>query len=65
MTVIDTLGNSHQQPVLTVNPAVSPIHYSSSKPEVASVDANTGVVTLNGRGNAIIMASFDVNGRKQ
>lgn len=61
MTVIDTLGNPHQQPVLTVNPAVSPIHYSSSKPEVASVDANTGVVTLNGRGNAIITASFDGN----
>ncbi len=53
-----TLGENYVSPKATVNPLGITLEYSSSDPNVASVDANTGDVTLVGAGTAMIRAKF-------
>ena len=55
---IATLGENFVSPKATVNPSGIALKYSSSDPNVASVDANTGEVTLVGAGMAMIRAKF-------
>ena len=50
-------GTEFESPVLTVDPAVSPILYDSSDESVATVDEN-GAVTILGQGQTVITASF-------
>ena len=59
VTVDATYGDTEfTEPTLT-NEADLTVTYSSDKPEVASVDPNTGEVTINGAGTATITASTD------
>lgn len=53
-----TMGEKFTAPILANPNEVSPITYSSSDTEVATVDASTGVVTIEGTGSATITASF-------
>lgn len=55
-----SLGEPFTAPTLT-NPHNLTITYSSSSPDVASVDAATGAVTINAAGDAVITATFDGN----
>lgn len=59
-----TVGDTFDAPTATLTPAVegAKITYSSSKPEVAKVDASTGAVTLGTtEGTALITASYAGN----
>lgn len=59
-----TVGDTFDAPTATLTPAVegAKITYSSSKPEVATVDASTGAVTLGTtEGTAVITASYAGN----
>ena len=59
-----TVGDAFDAPTATLTPAVegAKITYSSSKPEVATVDASTGAVTLGTtEGTALITASYAGN----
>lgn len=61
-----TVGDAFDAPTATLTPAVegAKITYSSSKPEVATVDASTGAVTLRTtEGTAVITASYVGNDR--
>lgn len=61
-----TVGDTFDAPTATLTPAVegAKITYSSSKPEVATVDASTGAVTLRTtEGTAVITASYAGNDR--
>lgn len=55
------IGKPFETPELTVEPAGLPITYSTSDPEVATVDAQTGEVTLVSPGKAYIYANFAGN----
>lgn len=52
------LGESFTAPTLTYADGVTGITYSSSVPAVATVDENTGVVTILTAGETVITASF-------
>lgn len=55
------IGETFTTPALT-NPYNVPVTYSSSEPNIASVDATTGAVTIGSTaGTATITASFDGN----
>lgn len=54
-----TLGENYVSPKATVVPSGISLVYSSSDENVASVDANTGEVTLVGAGMAMIRAKFN------
>lgn len=59
-----TVGDAFAAPTATLTPAVegAKITYSSDKPEVATVDASTGAVTLGTtEGTAVITASYAGN----
>ena len=59
-----TVGDAFAAPTATLTPAVegAKITYSSDKPEVATVDASTGTVTLRTtEGTAVITASYAGN----
>lgn len=59
-----TVGDTFAAPTATLTPAVegAKITYSSDKPEVATVDASTGAVTLGTtEGTAVITASYAGN----
>lgn len=59
-----TVGEAFAAPTATLTPAVegAKITYSSNKPEVATVDASTGAVTLGTtEGTALITASYAGN----
>lgn len=59
-----TVGDAFVAPIATLTPAVegAEITYSSDKPEVATVDASTGAVTLGTTvGTAVITASYAGN----
>lgn len=57
-----TLGFSFVEPVLTKNPAgLNVVKWKSSNPEVATVVAETGEVTLVSAGTAIITAYIEAN----
>lgn len=59
-----TVGDYFAAPTATLTPAVegAKITYSSDKPEVATVDASTGIVTLGTtEGTAVITASYAGN----
>lgn len=57
-----TMGAEFEAPTLTVSPeGLVPIEYESTNTEVATVDKNTGVVTLVGKGEATIKAVFPGN----
>ncbi len=61
-----TVGDAFAAPTATLTPAVegAKIAYSSDKPEVATVDASTGAVTLGTtEGTAVITASYAGNDR--
>lgn len=53
--------NSFDAPTATATPSVSPIIYMSSNTAVATVDENTGAVTLVKKGETKIIASFAGN----
>ena len=55
-------GEDFEEPTLINEKGVEPIYYSSSKEEVATVDEETGEVTLTGgEGTAVITATFNGN----
>ena len=55
-------GEDFEEPTLINEMEVEPIYYSSSKEEVATVDEETGEVTLTGvEGTAVITATFNGN----
>ena len=56
-----TLGETFTPPTLTTDPEDLTVEYSSSNMEVATVDAQTGAVTLQGPGIVTITASFAGN----
>ncbi len=56
-----TFGESFTAPVLTTNPAGLSVKYSSSDPDVASVNENSGEVTIVADGSATITATFPGN----
>ena len=58
-TASATLGENFTAPTLTINPAGLSVTYSSSKVNVATVNASTGVVTLVGGGTTVITATFE------
>ena len=61
-TATATMGQAFTAPTLTVTPeGLVPIEYESTNTEVATVDMNTGVVTLVGKGEATIKAVFPGN----
>ena len=53
-----TVGTDFQEPTLTTDPAGLTVTYSSNNPAVATVDANTGEVTLVGVGDVTITATY-------
>ena len=53
------IGEDFTPPTLTVNPANLPVTYSSSNTDIATVDAQTGEVTLVAPGKVNISAVFD------
>ncbi len=56
------LGESFTSPTATLTPAAAGnVTYSSSDTNVATVDANSGVVSIEGTGTAIITASYAGN----
>ena len=56
-----TYGGSFTAPTATLTPADGALTYSSSNEAVAIVDANTGNVTIKGKGTTVITATFDGN----
>lgn len=56
-TVTATIGQEFDLPQLTVEPEGLEVTYTSSNPEVATVDENTGKVTLVGKGTTTITAT--------
>ena len=61
-TATATMGTEFDEPTLTVTPeTLVPIEYESTKPEFATIDKNTGVVTLVGKGETTIKAVFPGN----
>ncbi len=54
-----TLGSEFTEPTLTKDTDAATVNYTSSKPEVATVDATTGKVTLVAAGETIITATTD------
>ena len=52
------VNEAFESPVVTATPAVTGITYSSSNTNVATVDENSGAVTLVDKGTTIITASF-------
>ncbi len=56
-----SLRKAFNSPTATVVPSGLALTYESSNEDVASVDASTGVVTLNGVGTTTITASFAGN----
>ena len=56
-----TLGNTWTQPTLTIEPAGLAVTYTSSNADVATVNAETGEVTIVGEGETTITASFAGN----
>ena len=54
-----TIGKAFTEPTLTTNPADLTVTYESSEPTVATVDENTGEVTLVAAGTTVITATFD------
>ena len=56
-----TLGADFTAPTLTTDPAGLTVTYASSKPEFATVNENTGVVTLVAAGTTTITATFAGN----
>lgn len=57
--VTGKIGKDFTPPALTVNPANLPVTYSSSNTDIATVDAQTGEVTLVAPGKVNISAVFD------
>lgn len=53
------IGEDFTPPTLTVNPANLPVTYSSSNTDIATVDAQTGEVSLVAPGKVNISAVFD------
>ena len=60
-TIGATIGEDFIEPVLTTTPAGLAVTYSSSKPDIATVNEGTGKVTLLAAGTTIITATFAGN----
>ena len=56
-----TIGKAFTKPTLTTDPADLTVTYESSEPTVATVDENTGEVTLVAAGETTITATFAGN----
>ena len=56
-----TYGTVFTKPTLTNTNNITPITYSSTETDVATVDENSGVITLVGAGTTVITASFAGN----
>ena len=56
-SVTFTMGGTFTEPTLTVSPSGLEVKYSSSDTRVATVDANTGKVTILGEGTTVITAT--------
>jgi M6 family metalloprotease-like protein len=53
-----TEGDTFEQPTLTTSPAGLAVSYESSNESVATVDAQTGAVTIAGTGTTVVTATF-------
>lgn len=53
-----TYGDDFSQPTLTTMPANLPVTYESNNPDVATVNATSGAVSIEGVGTTTITASF-------
>ena len=60
-TAEGTIGKAFTEPTLTTDPADLTVTYESSEPTVATVDENTGEVTLVAAGETTITATFAGN----
>ena len=60
-TATATIGEDFTEPTLTTTPAGLTVTYSSSSPSVATVDAETGEVTIKAEGTTTITATFAGN----
>ena len=60
-TATATLDEKFTEPTLTTDPEDLTVTYSSSEPTVATVDENTGKVTLVAAGTTVITATFAGN----
>ena len=60
-TATGTIGKTFTAPSLTTDPADITVAFTSSNPDVATVDAETGEVTLVAAGTTVITASFAGN----
>jgi len=58
-TITATIGEPFTPPMVSVIPNYATLHYTSSNPSVATVDANTGEVTLLKAGTTTITATFE------
>ncbi|MCR4916199.1 MAG: M6 family metalloprotease domain-containing protein [Prevotella sp.] len=56
------LGQGFMPPTLTISPEGLPVSYSSSNADVATVDSETGEVSILAVGTTVITASFAGNG---
>ena len=56
--VVMTLGEEFTEPTLTINPENLPVTYTSSNTSVATVNAETGKVTIENIGTTEIIATF-------
>lgn len=54
-------ATAEEWPVVTTTPEGLDVSYSSKNTDVATVDSQTGAVTLKGTGNAVIQATFKGN----
>ena len=58
-TITATIGEPFTPPTVSVTPNDATLYYTSSDPSVATVDANTGEVTLLKAGTTTITATFE------
>ena len=56
--IVITIGDEFTEPTLTTNPENLPVTYTSSNTSVATVDAETGKVTIENTGTTEIIATF-------
>ena len=57
-TASATMGQEFESPVATITPSGKALKYSSSDTAVATVNEDTGVVTLVSAGETVITAAF-------
>ncbi len=60
-TIIMPVGSTYQVPIQMTPPEAKPKNkiFASSKPEIASIDVNTGLITANAKGEAMIRVAVN------